>query len=110
VNWVAVPWYSLDAKAEQFAARLLKVAAQDHAHDGSVLAADGLELVPRAAPRDVEQRGLILRRRDPRDRADLRVRDLAAAQGVVEEWEVGEPIGDAQVFARGAEAPADAPG
>jgi hypothetical protein len=78
--------------------------------DGSVLAADGLELVPRAAPRDLEQRGLVLGRRDTRDRADLRVRDLAAAQGVVEEREVGEPIGDAEVFARGTEAPADAPG
>jgi hypothetical protein len=51
-----------------------------------------------------------LGRRDARDRADLRVRDLAAAQGVVEEREVGESVGDAEVLARGAEAPADAPG
>jgi hypothetical protein len=47
--------------------------------DGPVLAADGLELVPRAAPRDLEQRGLVVGRRDARDRADLGVRDLAAA-------------------------------
>jgi len=78
--------------------------------DGPVLAADGLELVPRAEARDLEQRGLVLGRCDARDRAELRVRDLAAAKGVVEEREVGEPVGDAEVFARCAEAPADAPG
>src|SRR5262249_31024640 len=78
--------------------------------DGPVLAADGLELVPRAVPRELEQRGLVVGRRDARDRADLGVRDLAAAQGIVEEREFGEPVGDAEVLARGAEAPADAPG
>ena len=72
--------------------------------DGPVLATDGLELVPRAEARDLEQRGLVLGRRDARDRAELRVRDLAAAKGVVEEREVGEPAGDAEVLARGAEA------
>jgi hypothetical protein len=78
--------------------------------DGAILATDRLELVPRAVARELEQRGLVRGRRDARDRAELRVRDLAAAKGIVEEREVGEPVGDAEVLPRGTEAPADAPG
>ena len=74
-----------------------------------VLAADALELRTRGELGVLEEQGLVGRRGHARDRADLAVRDGAAAERVVDHGELGEAACDAQVLARGAHAPAEAP-
>jgi hypothetical protein len=75
-----------------------------------VLAAQLLELRGGHQPRVVEQQRLVLRRRDAQQRADLRVRHLAAPQRIVDPRELGQLARDAHVIARRHQIPADAPG
>lgn len=58
----------------------------------------------------LEEHRLVGRRRDPQDRADLGVRELAAAEGVIGGRKLAELAGDAHSVARGDRVPPDSPG
>src|SRR5213595_3110460 len=57
----------------------------------------------------LEQQDLVCWRRDAHHRSHLRVRHLAATEGIIDGWKFGKLAGDADMLARGDQAPADAP-
>jgi len=69
-----------------------------------------LDVLRGATAGEGEQALLGLRRRDASDRPDLRIRDLAAREGLGDARQAAERTGDADALAGGAGVEADAPG
>jgi len=75
-----------------------------------VLARQLLELRGRHEPRVVEQQRLVRRRCDAHQRPDLRVRDFATPERIIDPRERGELAGDPHALPCGDQIPADPPG
>src|SRR5690606_9995068 len=98
------------ALADEAAVLLVdRVRSDDAIQGAAVAAADPPELRRGRRAGDLEQRRLVLRRRDAGQRADLRVADPAAAKRVVDPRQRAERPGDADLLACRADVEADPP-